>query len=536
MQHFLVTSITLISSAALCAACGGDDFVTSGHAGAGGAAGSAAAGGAAGSGGSGGNAATGGSGSSGAAGSAGDAGACDRSALPGDDNCVIAEAYGVFVAPTGDDTTGTGSMAAPFASLAKGVAAAKAAGKRVYACADGGEYAETLSLDSDADGVALFGGFACSDWRWLDANRATVASPDAVAVTLTGLTVGIRFDHFAISASDAKSAGASSYGVWVKDSQNVVFNASSISAGKGAAGEHGAPGSKGENGAPPQKGQRGADAVCGGAAVTSPGLWQMPSACGSQGGTGGAGDRNSGNRGDPGTPSTNVTPPGVDNGGAESVGAGNAGAAGSPGKPGPNGEPAQPAGHFSATGFTPAGGGAGGPGFPGQGGGGGSASAGLTTCTGAAGGAGGMGGCGGTAGGAGGGGGASVGLLSWNSSISLSDVTLTAADGGQGGDGGAGGERGAGGSRGEGGSASGGLLSAGDGGKGGDGGLGGSGSGGTGGPSLALAFMGSAPVESGNVSLSYAAPGGPGGGAQASGGVKAPDGSTGATAERADLN
>ena len=62
---------------------------------------------------------------------------------PSEDACVIADKYGVFVSPTGNDITGDGSMSAPYATLGKGFVKAKTSGKRVYACADGGDFTES---------------------------------------------------------------------------------------------------------------------------------------------------------------------------------------------------------------------------------------------------------------------------------------------------------------------------------------------------------------------------------------------------------
>ncbi|MEZ4230465.1 MAG: hypothetical protein R3B89_14925 [Polyangiaceae bacterium] len=71
-----------------------------------------ASGGAAGSGATGGSAGTAGAGGTGVQ--------CDETSAPGDDACVIDDQYAIFVSPSGDDTSGDGSMATPFASIANG--------------------------------------------------------------------------------------------------------------------------------------------------------------------------------------------------------------------------------------------------------------------------------------------------------------------------------------------------------------------------------------------------------------------------------
>ena len=61
------------------------------------------------------------------------------------------QAAAVYLAPNGDDTTGDGSMAKPYASLSKAVSAAKP-GQTIYA--RGGTYKPTQPVDITADGTA----------------------------------------------------------------------------------------------------------------------------------------------------------------------------------------------------------------------------------------------------------------------------------------------------------------------------------------------------------------------------------------------
>jgi hypothetical protein len=83
---------------------------------------------------------------------------CDPSLSPHEDTCVISEAHGVFVAPDGDDELGDGSRTQPYATIARAVAAALRQGKRVYACASGGPYAESVELVGAIE-FEMFGGF-----------------------------------------------------------------------------------------------------------------------------------------------------------------------------------------------------------------------------------------------------------------------------------------------------------------------------------------------------------------------------------------
>lgn len=556
MQRFgHISALWMIAAAALTGACGDDEGCEQrrscedsgdGAAGSSGA-NAAGAGGASGAAGSG-DASSGAAGESGAgndagaAGSAGAGSACNPAASPADDSCVIDERYGVFVSPEGSDD-GDGSRAAPFATLSRAVSAAKNGSKRVYACASGTDpYAERIDLDLRHDGLAIFGGFSCSDWSYDTARRARIVSPEPVALRAEGLIGGLRLENLDITAADATEPSQSSFALLIVGSDSVVLRRLRAAAGSGAHGEDGAHGSKGADGATPGLAQAGAAAICGEAAPAQHvgGAWTTASSCGSLGGAGGMAQKSSSaeaGSGLGGEPRTHVTPPEVDNGGAGApeTGAGAPGQPGSPGDPGENGAAASAIGTFSESGFTPARGGDGQPGHPGQGGGGGGASKGNGSCVGASGGAGGMGGCGGTPGRGGGSGGASVGLLSWQSTISLENVELVASsggDGGRGGDGGPGGSGAVGGSGGPGANA--GLGSGGPGGVGGDGGAAGSGAGGHGGPSYAVVFSGPAPQRRAGIlklTPGSAGAGGPGGSLGGLGTDRAPDGHEGAHAD-----
>jgi hypothetical protein len=527
------TLAVALSVAALCVACGGDDFTS-----ANGSAGDSGAG-AGGTSGQAGTSGTGGSGGAGGAGgSAGDGGTCEPSKSPSEDACVITEQYGVFVSPDGDDAGGDGSQANPFRSLGKAVAVAGGAKKNVYACVDGAGYAETTTLDlSVLDGSGIFGGFDCSSWSHSKAKRAALDGA-STALRVEGVVKGLVIEDFDVTAANAtgEGPGASSFGAMVANSSAVVFRRVTLTAGDGASGAPGLQGSTGAHGTSPNP-HIGKSATCTAAPATAlGGDWGANSECGSRGGKGGTATKEgAGGPGTPGTPQTNVVPPNVDNGGS---GSSTVGSNGNPGQPGSNGVsglvgPAAAAqGAFTITGFKPASGQNGTNGSPGQGGGGGGASAASAAtagCIGASGGAGGMGGCGGTKGTGGGGGGASVALLSWQSQITLDDSALFSAKGGDGGKGGNAAAGGSGGPGAQGGGNVGSIGQAGAGGGGGNGGPGGSGSGGTGGASYPLVYAGPIPTKQNTVSLTFGVPGtkGTGGQLQGTGDNPAPDGSDG---------
>ena len=471
----------------------------SGGAGTGGTAGDA------GTGGSGGASGTGGTGGSSDGGQDVDATPpCDPTALPSEATCVIDEKYGVFVSPSGSDTLGDGSRKLPYATLSQAMSAVAADKRRIYACADGGTYADTINIGTSLDGLSFFGGFHCRGWAYDSTLKAKVVSTNATAWTVTGLTKGLTIEDFDITAADATASSASSIAMTVVNSANVVLRRVTVTAGKGANGTKGTDGSRGKTEQTETRSHltkpartrcvrvrrrnnsvgRGRRARVGRrAAVEAPPRFQW------------ARREPLGARTRTLRPSALAEAVRQQRQAAQMAATGSDGASGNDGTVG---SVAADAGTFTVSGFTPADGADGVDGYPGQGGGGGGASRGSATCVGASGGAGGMGGCGGGLGTGGKGGGASVALFAWQSVVTLDDVTLVAAKGGDGGAGGNSGPggNGQGGALGGSGDGGGGIGRGGGGGAGGNGGRGGAGSGGTGGPSYPLVYSnGKAPTK-----------------------------------------
>ncbi len=166
---------------------------------------------------------------------------CDTSLDPSAAACLVNEAYGVFVSPTGSDASGAGSRTSPFASIAKGIAAATGATRRVFVCA--GTYHEAVALDSGHDGVSVYGGFASEDWSYSTTNTVTVAPATAVpAITIIGLVAGTAVEDISFTANTATAPGGSSIAAFATEAQNVVFRRVSMVAGDGAPGGPGATG------------------------------------------------------------------------------------------------------------------------------------------------------------------------------------------------------------------------------------------------------------------------------------------------------
>ena len=480
-----------------------------GTGGAGGSGGASGRGGSSGtSGGSGKAGASGDAGSSGDAGAAGAASTCDGTLSPDVDGCVISDDYGVFVSPAGSDSDGEGTIEKPYATLTKALTSVDAI-NRIYVCAADYSEPKTLQIPS---GVSIYGGFTCADGKWAyDAtSKASFQPSDPIGVDIESAD-SVTLQDVLIKADDATSPSASSFGMMVVNSTNVLLKGVTIQAGKGAAGSSGAPGASGSDGTASTATQNGSPASCSNAPASQPGGVSIPKICGSQGGNGGTGFAATGYSPlQDGAGGFLVEPT---NGGKGSNTSGQNGGVGQPGANGSSGErgvAAKDIGGFQATGYSAANGGAGTVGQPGQGGGGGGSSLGKANCVGASGGAGGMGGCGGDPGAGGSGGGASIALFSWNSDIVIDGGALTALAGGGGGSGGKGHTGGNGVAGGQGGGPE--TPNAiGKGGTGGDGGIGGNGgnaAGGTGGPSISLAYKGKEPNKKNTPAFNHAGTGG----------------------------
>jgi hypothetical protein len=447
---------------------------------------------------------------------------------------VISDEFGVFVTSTGDDLTADGTQAHPFATVTSALASI-AKIKHVYVCA--ADYSEPAMLEIP-DRVSIYGGFTCEGgtWKYNSGLPAHLMPKSPIGATISDAKVGVVIQDVRIDAMNAADdgTGASSFGMMIKASQNVVLKRVDIRAGKGGRGNAGADGVSGLDGIASGADQNGMAATCSSPPASRVGAQSVPKICGSQGGAGGTAYVGTDYApGQDGAGAYLVAPTNGGKGGQVFGNSATRGQDGDKGLLGDLGAAASALGTFSGTGYKVASGGSGGLGKPGAGGGGGGASLGSATCLGATGGAGGMGGCGGDPGGGGVGGGASIALLSWQSTVSVDSCSLTANSGGAGGNGGTAHAGGAGKAGGSGGPTdiNNTVGKGGNGGDGGNGGNGGNGAGGTGGPSIALVYDGTAPTQVGACTFNFAstaAAGGKGGtlGLSANYG---PDGSKGLT-------
>jgi hypothetical protein len=424
---------------------------------------------------------------------------CDGTNKPSEDACVIDEKFGVFVAPTGNDTTGSGTRAAPYKTIGKGLAQGKADTKRVYACA--GIYAETVTIGVATDDAKLFGGFDCANWKYATTNRPFVQPASGTPLTITGLTLGAIIEDVEFDAPPTSSStkGQNSIAAFVVSSQGVKLTRVKLVAQDAQPGADGvAPASNYDGTLTPDNAT-----IAGHDATNATGGLQQDCASlcvnnvhstGGKGGNGAPGaDAGAPTKGDDGAPV--IAPPqpstATGKGGAPQPAPGSSCALGAPGSnavAGTGGSGAAKAGTLTASGWTPLDGTTGITGNPAQGGGGGGA--GISASKGGGGG-GACGGCGGSGAAGGKGGGSSFALLSFQSAVVLEACTLAAGKGGNGGKGGDGQAGQVGGNGGI-------PASAGcSGGAGGMGGTGGGGGGAAAGLSVAIAYLGTAPAQTG---------------------------------------
>jgi hypothetical protein len=447
----------------------------------------------------------------------------------------------IFVAPTGSDSA-PGTMSKPVLTIGKGVLLAQGAHKDLYVC--DGTYTENVIIDTKP--VNVHGGYDCTKgWARVD-DKPTIAPQAGVPLIVRGVPTTMTVERLQLQAADASTEGASSIAAIASSSSDVAFSKVVFQAGAGASGAQGTfpqpnttgarsgvPGSSVGGQLCPQGDKSG---TCGQIAFGGF-VFGVPAGCNTVGGSGGNGaNLEIGYVG---------TKPSSGSGGAGQDPDGN-GLDGLNGGNGKNGATATSAlGTFTATGYVASNAGTSGEdGQPGASGGGGVAGGsdyaniqGFYGCPyiyiGAGGGEGGWGGCGGSAGGGGGGGGASVGLLAFQSTVSVAGCQVNTSAGGDGGSpgkgafgqlGGPGGGAGMGNYGGGNNAAcfnSGPLGNGRNGGMGGRGGSGGNGGAGGGGPSIGIVVVGAQQPDTSSVDFNIGT-GGQGG--QSFSGPNAPGG------------
>ncbi len=438
-------------------------------------------------------------------------------------------ASSVFVAPTGSDLTGTGTIDAPVATITRGIQIAQSSATRRDVLIAAGTYVENITLVA---GVNLYGGYTIAGtYQWSRAPRASaptvIQAPGRIGIAAANISTPTLVQNLVITSAAATSPGQSSYGARVINSPGVTLEAVTIRAGAGANGAGGTTGSNGSAGGVGVDGQIGCDGCSGNGNGGSGGS----SSCGNTGGSGGRGGYgdNTGSSGSRGSGSSGGSGGGggrsYDNlciFGCDRGGTGGTGGPGGSGSTGGNGAGGANMGSVSGNEWTAGTGAAGSPGTAGSGGGGGGGGGADACCNsdrGGGGGGGGGGGCGGAGGTAGRGGGGSIGVLAIGAGPTIRSSTIETAAGGRGGDGGGGGAGGAGGPPGSGGGRADDGGFGGPGGSGGTGGRGGCGGGGGGGAAVGIMTTGGSVVSTGNTfNLGSAGAGGGGcGGAGAAG-------------------
>ena len=430
---------------------------------------------------------------------------------PGDlQQCSVFEDYGIFVRPDaqGDDSN-DGTRAEPFKTLAKAVAAVQSQSfigtPRIYACADVGDYDETLVLSGVSQAVELYGNVNCDGgiWTYASGARAAVAPQTAgdYALRIADSSGTITLEGFHFKSVDATAPGGSSIAGFVSDSPSVSMVRVDLTAGIGKKGKDGVQAADNYGGATALAGKAGGEGtLAAGGGSQSCGCVVGPGTTGGRGGR--LGNPTPTNVPDPGDPGSATNDNAGTNGTADGTVAcaatANASLGGTQGAHGAN---AATLGQLTQAGWLPASGGNSSNGTPGQGGGGGGAQEFSGTLYG--GGGGGCGGCGGKGASGGQGGGASIALAVFQSGVTLdASCTLTAVLAGDGGNAEFGGDEQEGGTGGVG---AGTPVRGCKGSAGADGGLGGHSGAGAGGVSAGIAYVGAEPNGAAEANITVSA-------------------------------
>jgi hypothetical protein len=430
-------------------------------------------------------------------------------------------AAAIFVSPNGDDTA-DGSIAHPVKTLGKGVSLAGTEAK--YVIVANASYAENIVID--AKPVSIYGGYSPKDWQRVN-DRATVAPAKGLPLQIKNVAASTTIERLALTAAAGVAPGEDSIAAFVASSPTVSLRHIALTAGAGAAGESPAAPTPAPK-TPPVDTVNGdgssivehccnpTTCVCGCMGDSNIVITIAISTCkaGIFAGASHGAASNGGNGGAPGAlysggPAAEVQPTDGKPAGLGGKAAGGAngqdgqdGQTGVPGTPGVSaiGVSGKSVGAVSTNGYVGSNSGTDGAGGT-QGGGGGGAGevaagvSGIATVNhlGAGGGAGGTGGVGGAGAKGSTGGGASIGLVTFQSGVTLEASTISTAAGGHGGDAVAGavGQPGsAGGKAGTDTISSVNIYTAGKGGNGGTGGTGGAGGAGGGGASVGILAAG----------------------------------------------
>lgn len=159
---------------------------------------------------------------------------CNMSADPKDSLGCVDDRVGIFVSPMGSDMN-PGTKEAPVQTIAKGLSIVGML-TRVYVCA--GTYAENISLAPPADGISIYGGFACADWSY-SGTKPTVGN-GTIALTISGTTKPITIEDLLVQS--AAGAPSSIAALVANATGAVTFNRVNLTASTGAKGADGAAG------------------------------------------------------------------------------------------------------------------------------------------------------------------------------------------------------------------------------------------------------------------------------------------------------
>lgn len=153
-------------------------------------------------------------------------------------------ARAVFVSPDGTDGA-DGALTTPLRSIDEAIELATSTQREVYVC--NGTFIEPVTITTP---VAVYGGYDCENGARRTKDRAVVAPPHGVALTIQNVAGEVHVERLAFRAVDGVAPGDSSQAGSIVAAGDVTLSRVEFKAGKGADGKPGAPGADASQVAP----------------------------------------------------------------------------------------------------------------------------------------------------------------------------------------------------------------------------------------------------------------------------------------------
>ncbi|NOU34893.1 MAG: hypothetical protein HOO96_43935, partial [Polyangiaceae bacterium] len=168
---------------------------------------------------------------------------CDLNKDPVDSAACVDDGVGIFVDGAKGSDTNPGTKAGPVKTVSKAVDIA--GNKRVYVCE--GTYPDALVVKAKA---AVYGGFACTDWKPGTASVLIAPSQQGYALDIQKAVGGVLLVDLAFEARSGTESAPNSIAARVEGTTDVTLRRVSLTAKDGATGKTGDGGTTGAYVAP----------------------------------------------------------------------------------------------------------------------------------------------------------------------------------------------------------------------------------------------------------------------------------------------